>query len=212
MSVHSKICGLTNVEAVAAAVESGSRYLGFVFYPASPRHVTPQQAARITRSKPDAVRTVAVIVDMTDEALDAILKEFQPDMLQLHGNEKPERVRAIKERYGLPVIKALKIRTGSDVGACRVFYKVADMLLFDARPPEGKLPGGNGVAFDWALLKEREFPLPWFLSGGLSAANVTEAVKITGATLVDVSSSLEIAPGIKDPELILQFNKVVASL
>ena len=212
--IHSKICGINTAEALHAAVESGAHYAGFVFYPPSPRYIPPEQTAVLVKPLTGTVKTVAVLVDPTDEELKTLLASFVPDYLQLHGKETLSRVAEIKERYSLPIIKALPVRTGDDIAAAIAYNAIADMLLFDAKPPAaaGNLPGGNGLVFDWMLLKDRAFALPWFLSGGLSAENVAEAVRISGATLVDVSSSLERAPGEKDPSLIRGFNRTIHAL
>jgi len=200
-----KICGLTTFDAVRSAVKSETDYIGFVFYTQSPRNVAPQKAIGLSRHIPKHIKTVAVIVDAGDEQIDAILQHFTPDILQCHGKESVERIKAIKNKYGLPVIKAISVRSSDDVAKASAFTSVADMLLFDAKVPNMDMPGGNGIAFDWSLLRMREFDVPWFLSGGLNIENVAEALQITGAKAVDVSSSLESEPGKKDPELIKKF-------
>ncbi len=200
MTPQVKICGLTTAAGVAAA--SGADYLGFIFFPASPRNLMPAQAAGLAKgvSQP----TVAVMVDPDDTLLDTIFAEFKPHYIQLHGNESPARVAQIKSAFKTPVIKAFKIRTGDDVAKAHAYEKAADMLMFDAKAPEG-LPGGNGLSFDWKLLAGRSFGRPWFLSGGLNADNVEEALRISGAAMVDVSSSVESEPGVKDPALVRGF-------
>lgn len=202
-----KICGLTTPEAVEAA--SDADFGGFIFYPPSPRHLTPEVAGKLaSKLRPPAV---AVTVDATDSELTEIIKALSPTYLQLHGKETPARVREIKEKFGLPVIKAVGIASGDDAAKAHSFEQDADMLLFDARPPKG-LPGGNGVAFDWRILAHRTYGKPWFLSGGLDITNVREAVEVSGAGLVDVSSSLESSPGVKDPALVRAFIQAVKSL
>ena len=200
-----KICGLTTFDSVRSAVKNGADYIGFVFYPPSLRNLTPQQAIALSRHIPKNIKTVAVIVDAGDEQIDSILMHFTPDILQCHGKESLGRIKAIKAKYKLPVIKAISVRSSDDIARANSFASAADMLLFDAKVPNMYMPGGNGIAFDWSLLRMREFDLPWFLSGGLNIENVTEALHVTGATAVDASSSLEGEPGRKDPELIKHF-------
>jgi phosphoribosylanthranilate isomerase len=200
-----KICGLNTAETVAAAVEGGAAYLGFNFYPKSPRAVTPEIAARLAASVPASVSKVAVVVDADDRLLDGIAEALAPDILQLHGAETPERVAAIRARSGRTVMKALSIATSSDITRARAYESVADLLLFDAKPPPGGLPGGNGLLFDWQLLKDARWSLRWFLSGGLTPENVGEAIRSTGASRVDVSSGVEDRPGVKSPEKIRRF-------
>lgn len=200
MTLRVKICGLTTSEAVQAANDAD--YVGFIFYPPSSRHLTPEKAAMLAKdAKP---KVVAVTVDATDELLTELKTVLKPTYLQLHGNESPARIRAIKEKFGLPVIKAIAVASGDDAAKAHAYEEVADMLLFDARPPKG-LPGGNGIAFDWRILSHRSFDKPWFLSGGITSVNVEEAVRISGAKMLDVSSSLESSPGVKDPALVRQF-------
>jgi len=210
MTPRVKICGLTTPEAVEAAATSGADYLGFIFYPPSPRHVTPERAAELAALAP-SLPAVAVTVDADDATLEGILRGFAPAYFQLHGNETPARLRDIKTRFGLPVIKAFAVRTGDDIASAHAYEAHADFLLFDARAPKG-LPGGNGLAFDWRLLSAREFGKPWFLSGGLNADNVEEALRIGGAPMVDVSSSVESAPGVKDPARVRAFITKVKSI
>lgn len=208
MTVKAKICGLTTEEAVKAALDNGAVFLGFVFFTRSPRNITPEKAARLTTKVPANVKTAAVLVDPTNEDISGILKSFKPDYLQLHGNESLERVRDIKQKFGTGIIKAIKVRTGDDIAAALPFTKVSDILLFDSKAPAesvGLLPGGNGLRFDWSLLQGRDFQIPWMLSGGLNIENVAEAVKLTGARMVDVSSSLEDEPGRKNPALVKRF-------
>ncbi len=201
-----KICGLSQAEHVAAAVEAGARYVGFVFFPKSPRHVTPQAAARLAQEVPPGVARVGLFVNPDDTLLQDVLALVPLDMIQLHGDESPARVAEVKSRFGLPVMKAVGVAEPADLDALWDYGLVADMLLVDAKPPkDATLPGGNGLAFDWRLLTGRKWLKPWLLAGGLTAANVAEAVRLTGAQGVDVSSGVETAPGRKDPALIRRF-------
>jgi phosphoribosylanthranilate isomerase len=212
VKVESKICGLSEPETLDVAVEAGARWLGFVFFPRSPRHVEPDRAAELIRRVPTGVRTVALLVDPDDAALERVLSTAPVDLIQLHGKETPERVAAIKARFAVPVMKAFRIGTKADLDAAMAFDGVADRLLFDAAPPQtpGALPGGNGVSFDWSLLAGRVWTRPWMLSGGLHPGNVAEAIRATGASAVDVSSGVEDRPGHKDPERIRAFLQAVA--
>lgn len=214
MGVQTKICGLCEPEGLCAAVEAGARWVGFVFYPASPRYVAPSMAAELARLVPTGVRTVALFVDPEDDFLEAVLSTVPIDTVQLHGRETPARVAAVKQAFSIPVMKAVKVGGPEDLGAAMEHAAVADRLLFDAKPPPKvtALPGGNGVPFDWTLLAGRRWPRPWMLSGGLNAANVAEAVRVTGAAAVDVSSGVEDRPGHKDPRLIREFLGTVATL
>src|SRR5438105_3139692 len=214
MTVAAKICGLSSEVAVAAAVEGGAAYLGFVFYPPSPRAVSPARAARLCAAVPAGVQRVGLFVDADDAALAAVLDVVALDILQFHGQESPDRVAEAKARFGRPVMKAISIAGSEDVLAAPRYEDVADMLLFDAKPPgrADALPGGNGLAFDWRLIADRRWRLPWMLSGGLTAALLPEAVRISGATAVDVSSGVERRPGDKDPAKIQEFLRVAASL
>jgi phosphoribosylanthranilate isomerase len=201
-----KICGLTDPADVAAAVAAGAAYLGFVFFPRSPRHLDPSRAAALAAGVPPGLCKVALTVDATDAGLDAILAALPADMLQLHGTESPARVTAIKARYGLPVMKAIGVAGPEDMAAIDAYSEVADQLLIDAKPAKGALPGGNGLAFDWQLLSARKYwRRPWMLAGGLTPDNVAEAIARTGARQVDVSSGVESAPGRKDAGLIRAF-------
>ncbi len=201
-----KICGLSTVETLAAALDVQADRVGFVFYPKSPRHVSIDSAKTLAAMARGRAAIVALTVDAEDEFLEAIVKAIDPDMLQLHGGESPDRVAAIRARFGRPVIKAIGISTAHDLAAASDYAAVADELLFDAKPPSGaKLPGGNGVAFDWRILAALDLDVPFMLSGGLAPGTVGEAVRITRAPAVDVSSGVESAPGIKQPELIAAF-------
>ncbi|WP_298936589.1 phosphoribosylanthranilate isomerase [uncultured Ruegeria sp.] len=205
--VRLKICGLTAPEHVRAAVEAGAGYVGFVFFPKSPRHLQLQTAADLAQLVPAGVAKVALVVNATDEDLDRIVSTVPLDMLQLHGKESPDRVAEIRERFGLPVMKAIGIAEAEDLTAIDLYSEVADQLLVDAKPPRNsELPGGNGLAFDWRLLAGRKYwQRPWMLAGGLTPDNVAEAVRMTGARQVDVSSGVESAPGVKDVGLISAF-------
>ena len=202
-----KICGLRSAEDVAAAVSSGARYLGFNFFDPSPRSVAPDRARALALDVPPGVAKVALVVDATDAALDALVETVPLDMLQLHGRETPERVAEVRARYGLPVMKCLGIAGPGDLDAIDRYSTVADQLLLDAKPPEGAaLPGGNGLAFDWRLLAGHgSWSRPWMLAGGLTPENVAEAVRRTGALQVDVASGVESAPGVKDADRMAAF-------
>jgi phosphoribosylanthranilate isomerase len=207
-----KICGLSTPEAVGAAIDGGAAYLGFIFFEKSPRNLTPEAAARLVaplhgqNGRGGAVKTVAVTVDPDDALIDRLMATMKPDFIQAHGKETPARVRQIAERSGAGVIKAFSVSSASDVDQARAFETVAEQFLFDARPVEGSvLPGGTGARFDWTLLEGRHFARPHFLAGGLDPWNVAEAIRVSGAPLVDVSSGVERGPGLKDPALITAF-------
>ena len=214
MSLDVKICGLSTEETIEAAVDAGAGLVGFVFYPPSPRAVTPERAASLARRVPHRVAKVGLFVDPDDALLDRILTTARLDLIQLHGLEPPERVAQIRERFRRPVMKAIRVGTAADVAAAERYLGAADRLLFDAQPPKraGALPGGNGEPFDWSLLAGRSWPLPWMLSGGLTIANLATAVRITGAPAIDVSSGVETSPGIKDVALIRDFIATVKTL
>jgi phosphoribosylanthranilate isomerase len=214
MTVAAKICGLSSEEAVAAAVGGGAVYVGFNFYPPSPRAVSAPRAAELCALVPPGVQRVGVFVDADDAAIRAVLDVAPIDMLQFHGSESPERVSDAKVRMRRPVIKAIAIAGPEDVLAASEYEADADMLLFDAKPPRraDSLPGGNGLAFDWRLIAGRKWRRPWMLSGGLTAALLSGAVRISGATAVDVSSGVERRPGEKDPDKIREFLEVASRL
>jgi phosphoribosylanthranilate isomerase len=214
MSVAAKICGLSTEEAVTAAVAGGAAYLGFVFYPRSPRAVTPQRAARLCTEVPAGIARVGLFVDAGDAAIDVVLAAAPIDILQFHGNESPDRVAETKRRFGRPVMKAVSIAGPQDVLGAALYEEVADLLLFDAKPPRrpDALPGGNGLAFDWALIAGRSWRPPWMLSGGLTAELLPEAVRISGAAAVDVSSGVESRPGEKDTGKIRAFLAAACAL
>lgn len=206
MAVRVKICGLTEPAGLAAAVAAGAAYTGFVFFPKSPRNLSLAAARDLALSVPPGVAKVALTVDADDETIDAILREVPIDMLQLHGHESPARVADLRARHGLPVMKAVGVAEAADLGQIDAYAAVADQILVDAKPPKGAdLPGGNGLAFDWRLIAGRRWPVPWMLAGGLTAGNVAEAIRLTGARQVDVSSGVEGAPGVKDPGLVQGF-------
>jgi phosphoribosylanthranilate isomerase len=200
MSVAAKICGLSTEAAVAAAVAEGAAFLGFVFYPPSPRAVAAEKAAELCAGVPRGVVRVGLFVDADDDAIRAVLAAAPIDILQCHGNESPARVADAKGRFARPIMKAVSIAGPEDVAASARYEDVADLLLFDAKPPRrpDALPGGNGLAFDWELIAGRSWRRPWMLSGGLSAELLPEAVRISGAAIVDVSSGVESRPGVKD--------------
>lgn len=206
-NVNVKICGLTDPADVPAALLAGARTLGFVFFEKSPRHLSLEAAAYMTEAVPDGICKVALTVNADDAALDALLAAVPfLDMLQLHGSESPARVAEVKARYGLPVMKAVGVADRDDLALLNDYVTVADQLLVDAKPPkDAVLPGGNGLAFDWRLIAGRRWPKPWMLAGGLNADNVGEAIALTGARQVDVSSGVESAPGVKDAERIRAF-------
>jgi phosphoribosylanthranilate isomerase len=204
--VRVKICGLRTPADVAAVAAAGAAYAGFVFFAKSPRNLTLPQARLAALAAPPGLMKVALTVDADDAALDAILGEVPLDMLQLHGHESPARVAQVKARFGLPVMKAIGVADESDLAGLMEMSLAADQLLIDAKPPRGAdLPGGNGLAFDWRLLVGRKWLRPWMLAGGLTPQNVAEAIRLTGARQVDVSSGVESAPGVKDHTRIAAF-------
>jgi phosphoribosylanthranilate isomerase len=201
-----KICGLRSRAEVAAAAAAGAAYVGFVFFPASPRHVSLADAAWIAGGIPEGLIRVALTVDADDETLADVIEAAQVDMLQLQGGESPERVAEIRARFEVPVMKAVGIATEEDLPLLDAYSEVADQLLVDARAlPGAERPGGNGQAFDWRIIRARAWRRPWMLAGGLTAENVAEAVRLTGADQVDVSSGVESRPGFKDPARIAAF-------
>ena len=209
-----KICGLNSPQAVHAVVYAKADYAGFVYFPKSPRHIELQKAAALKALLPTTIQCVCVLVAPDNGLLADVAKILNPAYVQLHGDETPQRVREIKNAFPhIKIIKAIKVQSGDDITKAGHYYDCADMLMFDAKPPEMcALPGGNGLSFDWALLRRRVFPLPWMLSGGLNADNVGHAIQQTGATIVDVSSGVESAPGVKDATLIEAFIKETRSV
>jgi phosphoribosylanthranilate isomerase len=214
MTIAAKICGLSSEAGVAAAVTGGAGFVGFVFYPPSPRAVTPERAGVLCEPVPAGVKRVGLFVDAEDAVIAAALDAAPLDILQFHGAESAERVAAAKRRFGRKIMKAIAIAGPADVDAASCYEDVADLLLFDAKPPRraDALPGGNGLAFDWELIAGRSWRVPWMLSGGLTAALLSEAVSISGAKAVDVSSGVESAPGRKDPDKIRAFLAVARGL
>ena len=209
---QAKICGLSTADAVQAAARGGASFLGFVFFGKSPRNVAPDLARRLAGPLRTAspVRIVALMVDPTDAEAQEIVRVLEPDLVQLHGRETPERTAALRALTGRPVIKALGVRDASDVAAALKYEGAADQLMFDAKPPEGSdRPGGHGAAFDWTLLEGVKLSRPWFLAGGLDPWNVAAAVRASRAPIVDVSSGVERGPGVKDPDLIAAFLQAV---
>lgn len=204
--VKVKICGLRDPAHVELAARAGAAYVGFVFFPKSPRNLSLDEARELAWAAPVGLAKVALVVNADDAQLDAINDRVAIDMWQLHGSESPERVAEIKKRYGLPVMKAVGIATREDVAAIDLYAGVADQLLIDAKAPKGAdLPGGRGLPFDWELVVRKYWPCPWMLAGGLTPENVGRAINLTGARQVDVSSGVESAPGVKDPALIEAF-------
>jgi phosphoribosylanthranilate isomerase len=202
MPVEVKICGVNSSEALGWAAAAGADFLGFVFFPPSPRAVTPAQAGAISASLAGGPKRVGLFVDPDDALLAATLAEVPLDLIQLHGEETPKRVAAVRARFGRPVMKALGIATEADLGAVAHYAQVADRLLLDAKPPPGALlPGGNAAPFEWRLARLAHIPVPWLLAGGLTPSNVAEAIAASGAPGVDVSSGVERARGVKDEAL-----------
>lgn len=201
-----KICGLSTAPTVAAALDGGATHLGFIFFPKSPRNVTPGQARDLGFAAAGRAMTVAVTVDAEDGFLDSIVDTMKPGMLQLHGKETPQRVAELKARYGLPVMKAFSVREAADLAALAPYRGIADRFLLDAKPPAGAdLPGGNGVSFDWSLLAGLDADVDYMLSGGIGSRNVAEAILATSAAGIDASSGVESAPGVKDEGKIDEF-------
>ncbi len=208
-----KICGLKTPEMVDSAVKAGAGYIGFVFYDPSPRSVTPQLAAELARRIPSGVKIVGLFVDPDDALLEHVTSQVPLDMIQLHGSESPDVVVEIKSKYHLPIIKAIPISEEEDLLKAMLYKDLVDIILFDAKPPKNvvaTLPGGNGIAFDWDILHDIDIPMTWMLSGGLNPYNVTEAVEVTEAVLLDVSSGVEDRPGHKSAELIEEFLEEVS--
>jgi len=202
MAIEVKICGINSAEALSAAVEGGAALVGFNFYRKSPRFLTPDAAAALARTVPASVQRVGLIVDLDNEAIASLLAAVPLDMLQLHGSEDPARVAAIRARFRKPVMKAIPLARAEDLAVADAYLPVADRLLFDAKPPasmKGAMPGGNALSFDWRLLQGHQWPKPWMLAGGLNLENLAEAVGISGARRIDVSSGVEDRPGLKSP-------------
>ena len=208
MSTRVKICGLGRPSDVAACAAAGAAYVGFVFFEKSPRNVSLETAHELALEVPMGIAKVALTVNADDAALEALLDRVPLDMLQLHGSETPERVAQVRDRFGLPVMKAVGVAGEEDLDALEDYARAADQVLIDAKPAkDAELPGGNGLSFDWRLLVGRRWAAPWMLAGGLTPDNVVEAIRLTGARQVDVSSGVESARGVKDVQLIRGFVK-----
>ncbi|WP_422050372.1 phosphoribosylanthranilate isomerase [Shimia sp.] len=206
MDIRVKICGLKEPEHVVAAAEAGAAYIGLNFFAKSPRYVDFERARELCLATPVGVGKVGLVVNVDDAFLEELVDKVPLDFLQLHGKETPERVVEVKARFGLPVIKAIGIAEAADVAQIDAFGSVADQLLVDAKAPkDAVLPGGNGLAFDWRLVNRKYWPCPWLLAGGLTVDNVAEAIRMTGARQVDLSSGVESAPGVKDIGMIRAF-------
>ena len=208
VEIKAKICGLSTPESVEAAIEAGATYIGFVFYPPSPRNISPEKASELARVAGGGIDKVGVFVNPDDEFLSSVLELVDLNFIQLHGYETVERVQYLQKRFSVKVIKAISVVSIGDISRAREYEKTTDMLLFDAKAPiemENSLPGGNGIEFDWNLISNSIWQIPWMLSGGLDATNVSQAVKISGAKIVDISSGIENSPGQKDIEKINSF-------
>lgn len=201
-----KICGLKSAEAIDCALKRGASHIGFIFFEKSPRYIEPDIAGKLAEPIRGKAKIVAVTVNPTSDELDEIVELLKPDMIQLHGDESPERVLTIKAVYGLPVMKAFSVRSADDLKRVEAYIGIADRFLFDAKPPKGsELPGGNGVSFDWSLLGWLDDSVDYMLSGGLNKDNIAEALAITKAPGIDVSSGVESAPGVKSVAMIDEF-------
>jgi len=206
MGVKTKICGISTPEALRAAMDGGAGWVGFVFFPKSPRNISVEAAARLVEPARGRVKLVALLVDPADALVDEIATGLKPDLIQLHGSETPARVREIGQRAGVGLIKALPVADAADVDAAGAYDSLVDHLMFDAKPAkDATRPGGGGGRFDWSLMTGRRFTRPWFLAGGLDPWNLAEAAAQSGAPLLDVSSGVERGPGLKDPALITAF-------
>ena len=201
-----KFCGLTSVKDLNLAASLGARYAGFVFFEKSPRSLTFGKGRKLALEAPIGLAKVALVVDAQFSFLDELTRQVPIDMIQLHGSESPKIVHDIRERYGLPVMKAIGVSSKSDLKKVKSYCDVCDQILFDAKPSnKDALPGGNGLQFDWSILANKKWSKPWMLAGGLNAANVERALKVTNARQLDLSSSIELSPGIKDPDKINDF-------
>jgi len=215
MSLAVKICGINSHPALEAAVKHGAAMIGFVFFPKSPRHVSFEAAAALAARVPPGVQRVGLLVDPADDEIAALLQAVPLDILQLHGKEPPERVAAIRTRFGRETMKAIPVAEAADLDAAEAYLPVTERLLFDAKPPKAMknaLPGGNALAFDWPLLAGRKWRRPWMLAGALTAENLKRAVSVSGAPGIDVSSGVESAPGQKDPQRIKAFLEAANAL
>lgn len=207
-TIQAKICGLKTEEDVEAAAAAGASFVGFMHFPKSPRHIEPETAELLARLLPETVKAVVVLVDPSDAEIMRAAR--WADLIQLHGDEPPERTSEVRHLAGKPVIKAIPLENAGDLEQAALYQETADILLFDAKTPtSGELPGGNGIAFDWRILAGAHIQTPWMLSGGLDAANVKEAIRLTGAKMVDVSSGVEEARGVKSPDKIKAFLRAV---
>jgi phosphoribosylanthranilate isomerase len=202
-----KICGIRTPEALEAAISARANHAGFVFFPASPRHVTMSEARALGERAQGRITRVGLFVEPEDAMLAEAVATGSLDAIQLHGQESPERSAQLRARYGLPIWKALAVSTAQDVARANTYDQAADVILFDAKTPKGTLPGGMGLSFDWSLISGWKGPLPWGLAGGLTSENIADAVAITGAPLVDTSTGVESAPGVKDVDKIAAFCK-----
>lgn len=211
MATLVKICGISTPETLAACIAAGAPWVGFNFFPPSPRFLSSAAAAGLAALGDGAIRKAGVFVDADDRAIAEAVVAGKLDAIQLHGHESPERTAQVRQRFGLPVWKVLSVSGGADVAQASAYDGVADFLLFDAKTPKGQLPGGMGLVFDWSLLTAYRGPLAWGLAGGLTPANVAEAIRRTGAALVDTSSGVECSPGIKDVDKIAAFCKAARS-
>jgi phosphoribosylanthranilate isomerase len=212
MTAHAKICGLTTSEALDAALAGGAAFVGAVVFPRSPRHIAPVHAATLFERARNRAKIVAVTVDADDLLLTEIALILKPDLIQLHGSETPARAEEVRTLTRAGIVKVLPIRAHEDFAEAEAWEPFVDHLMFDAKPPEGShLPGGVGARFDWTLLAGRAFRHPWFVAGGLTPDNVAQAIRVSGAPLVDVSSGVESAPGVKDPALIAAFLEAARS-
>ena len=215
MTVTAKICGINDPEAMRAAITGRASHVGLVFYPPSPRAVNPGEAMALSAVVPERVQKVGLFVDPEDDQIDKTLFVVKLDMLQLHGDETPDRVRDLKARTGKKVMKVIKVSEPEDLVRAEAYVRIADALMFDAKPPKGMkdaLPGGNAVSFDWRILSGRKWPLPWMLAGGLTKDNVATAVELSGARIVDTSSGVEDVPGHKNVDKIAEFLRAVAGI
>lgn len=213
MPVKVKICGLKTPKTIEAAVEGGAAWIGFVFFRPSPRYVTPQEAAKLARLVPNHVDRVGLFVNASDSYIEEVMDKADLELLQFHGDETPARVAQAFEKFQVPIMKAVGIRTAGDLDRVAMWEGVAQKILLDAKPPkDSTIPGGNAVAFDWSLLAGREWPEHWMLAGGLKAGNLADAVATTGATSIDVSSGVERKRGEKDPAMIRKLLTVASEL
>ncbi len=203
-----KICGLSTVETLEAACQAGADYVGFAFFERSPRHISYEQARELSHHVPEGILKVALSVNADDGTLKQIIASLSPDILQLHGHESPARVTEIKQKFKLPILKAISVENARDIAAAKPYENIANMILFDAKAPadlENALPGGNGISFDWKLLQNEAVKNDFMLSGGINITNVRQAISLTKAAVIDVSSGVETSPGKKDCALIAQF-------